>query len=125
MSFPTGPAPQPTRSGDHVGVHEQKNSRFYIGAAPDVGRVSGAALSAVADLAQSVGSHRIWLTPYQKLLVLDVPVDPVSVVVTGLRAQGHGAAPGPFRPPNTPTRRPPVPRTPHSLVTCPSRPRPP
>ncbi|WP_334169161.1 nitrite/sulfite reductase, partial [Timonella senegalensis] len=35
-----GPAPQaPTRPGDHVGVHEQKDGNLYVGAAPVVGRV--------------------------------------------------------------------------------------
>ncbi|RYV49474.1 nitrite/sulfite reductase [Pengzhenrongella frigida] len=96
--LPDGPAaPQPTRSGDHVGVHEQKDGRFYIGAAPYVGRVSGPSLSAVADLADSVGSHRVRLTPYQKLLVLDVPAERVQDVVTGLRANGLEAEPSPFR----------------------------
>ncbi|HUX71072.1 MAG TPA: nitrite/sulfite reductase, partial [Cellulomonadaceae bacterium] len=87
FALPDGPpAPKPTRSGDHVGVHRQKDGRFYVGAAPYVGRVSGTALTAVADLADGVGAHRIRLTPYQKLLVLDVPEQHVDAVVTGLRA---------------------------------------
>jgi sulfite reductase (ferredoxin) len=37
-----GPAaPKPASAGDHVGVHRQKDGRFYIGVAPIVGRVSG------------------------------------------------------------------------------------
>ncbi|QTE29945.1 nitrite/sulfite reductase [Pengzhenrongella sicca] len=96
--LPDGPPPpRPTRSGDHVGVHAQKDGRFYIGAAPYVGRVSGPDLTAVADLADAAGSHRVRLTPYQKLLVLDVPADQVAAVVTGLRAHGLEAEPSPFR----------------------------
>jgi sulfite reductase (ferredoxin) len=96
--LPDGPPPpRPTRSGDHVGVHEQKDGRFYVGAAPYVGRVSGSALTAVADLAESVGSHRIRLTPHQKLLVLDVPGEHVPAVVADLRAHGLEADPSPFR----------------------------
>ncbi len=96
--LPDGPpAPPPTRSGDHVGVHEQKDGRFYIGAAPFVGRVSGPALTAVADLADSVDAHRIRLTPYQKLLVLDVPAEHVAAVVVGLRENGLEAEPSSFR----------------------------
>jgi sulfite reductase (ferredoxin) len=96
--LPDGPPPPaPTRSGDHVGVHEQKDGRFYIGAAPYVGRVSGAALTGIADLADSVGSHRVRLTPYQKLIVLDVPAEQVPAVVTGLRTLGLEAEPSPFR----------------------------
>jgi len=97
-ALPDGPpAPQPTRSGDHVGVHEQKDGRFYIGAAPYVGRVSGTILTAVADLAEAAGSHRIRLTPHQKLLVLDVPADQVDTVVTALRANSLEAEPSTFR----------------------------
>ncbi|MCU1432076.1 MAG: sulfite reductase [Actinotalea sp.] len=96
--LPDGPpAPKPTRSGDHVGVHEQKDGRFYVGAAPYVGRVSGPALTGVADLAESVGSSRVRLTAYQKLLVLDVPEDQVPTVVKGLREHGLEAAPSSFR----------------------------
>ncbi|OZB88055.1 MAG: sulfite reductase [Microbacterium sp. 14-71-5] len=97
-ALPDGPpAPPPTRSGDHVGVHEQKDGRFYVGAAPYVGRVSGPSLLAVADLVESVGSTRLRLTPYQKLLVLDVPAEHVGTVVDGLRANGLEAEPSPFR----------------------------
>lgn len=98
FALPDGPAaPPPTRSGDHVGVHEQKDGRFYVGAAPYVGRVSGPSLLAIADLAESVGSTRLRLTPYQKLLVLDVPAEHVGTVVDGLRANGLEAEPSPFR----------------------------
>ncbi|BDO42047.1 nitrite/sulfite reductase [Cellulomonas sp. NTE-D12] len=97
-ALPDGPpAPPPTRSGDHVGVHEQKDGRFYVGAAPYVGRVSGPSLLAIADLAESVGSTRLRLTPFQKLLVLDVPAEHVGTVVDGLRANGLEAEPSPFR----------------------------
>ncbi|HEX4471006.1 MAG TPA: nitrite/sulfite reductase [Nocardioides sp.] len=96
--LPDGPpAPRPTVPGDHVGVHQQKDGLHYIGAAPYVGRVSGPTLEAVADLAESVGSHRVRLTPHQKLLVLDVPGEHVERVVGGLKALGLDARPSPFR----------------------------
>ena len=39
-----GPAaPKPTTPGDHIGVHEQKDGKFFIGATPLAGRLSGAA----------------------------------------------------------------------------------
>ncbi|WP_265520718.1 nitrite/sulfite reductase [Oerskovia flava] len=97
-ALPDGPpAPQPGAPGDHVGVHRQKDGRNYIGAAPYVGRVSGSILAAVADLAESVGSHRVRLTPHQKLLVLDVPDEHVEQVVSGLKEHGLDANPSPFR----------------------------
>ncbi len=91
------PPPPPMGPGDHVGVHAQKDGRFYIGAAPTVGRVSGAVLEGVADLAEGAGSHRVRLTPLQKLLVLDVPADAVDAVVAGLEGLGLSARPSPFR----------------------------
>ncbi|HET7477158.1 MAG TPA: nitrite/sulfite reductase [Dermatophilaceae bacterium] len=96
--LPDGPAPAPTSErGDHVGVHEQKDGRFYIGAAPVVGRVSGPTLLGLADLAERHGSRRVRLTPHQKLLVLDVDQDKVEAVVEGLGELGLDARPSLFR----------------------------
>ncbi|HET8600944.1 MAG TPA: nitrite/sulfite reductase [Segeticoccus sp.] len=96
--LPDGPAPErPTRSGDHVGVHEQRDGLRYVGATPTVGRLSGTRLTALADLAESVGSQRIRLTPHQKVLVLDVPPGEVDRLVSGLDRLGLSVAPSPFR----------------------------
>ncbi|MBO9625432.1 MAG: nitrite/sulfite reductase [Microbacterium sp.] len=96
--LPDGPAaPKPTTLGDHVGIHRQKDGRFYVGAAPLVGRVSGSTLTALADLAEVHGSHRIRTTPHQKLLVLDVPEEEVESLVVGLDALGLSARPSLFR----------------------------
>lgn len=66
-ALPDGPAPAPpTRPGDHVGVHEQKDGRFYIGAAPVVGRSSGTTLTALADLLEAHGSTRLRTTPTRR-----------------------------------------------------------
>lgn len=85
-----GPAPPPPPTGrrDHVGVHPQKDGRFYVGAAPTVGRVSGPLLDAVADLVEAAGSDRVQLTTEQKLVVLDVAADRVDALVDGLEALG-------------------------------------
>jgi sulfite reductase (ferredoxin) len=97
-ALPDGPAPAPSAErGDHIGVHEQKDGRFYIGAAPMVGRVSGTTLLALADLAQSHGSARIRLTPHQKLLVLDVEASRVEPLVEALKGIGLEARPSLFR----------------------------
>lgn len=96
--LPDGPPPaKPTRSGDHVGVHEQKDGNFYIGAAPYVGRVSGTGLEKLADLAESAGSDRLRLTPYQKVLILDVPPAKVQEVQDGLHALELATRPSIFR----------------------------
>jgi sulfite reductase (ferredoxin) len=97
-ALPDGPAAPPSAErGDHIGVHEQKDGRFYIGAAPTVGRVSGSTLLALADLAESHGSRRIRLTPHQKLLVLDVEQPQVEPLVQALAGIGLQARPSLFR----------------------------
>ena len=96
--LPDGPAPQPSAErGDHIGVHEQKDGRFYIGAAPLVGRVSGTTLLELADLVEAHGSARVRLTPHQKLLVLDVEGSLVEPLVEALNGIGLQARPSLFR----------------------------
>ncbi|WP_448231923.1 nitrite/sulfite reductase [Microbacterium lacticum] len=96
--LPDGPAaPKPNSLGDHVGIHRQKDGRFFVGAAPLVGRVSGSTLTALADLAEAHGSQRIRTTPHQKLLVLDLDESRVESLVAGLDALGLSARPSLFR----------------------------
>jgi sulfite reductase (ferredoxin) len=89
-----GPAaPKPTTPGDHVGVHEQKDGKFFIGATPLAGRLSGAGLVKLADTLEARGSYRLRTTPHQKLVVLDVRKGP------GRAPGGRAGRPGPVRPP--------------------------
>jgi sulfite reductase (ferredoxin) len=97
-SLPDGPAPELSADpGDGVGVHEQKDGRFYVGVAPTVGRISGSVLVDVADIAEAHGSHRVRTTVHQKLLVLDVEADQVESLITALAAVGLQARPSLFR----------------------------
>ncbi len=93
-----GPAPEPvTRPIDHVGVQKLKNGLNAVGVAPIAGRVSGTILSKVADLAEAVGSDRVRFTPYQKLIILDVPDEKVEYLRTELDALGLPSAPSHWR----------------------------
>ena len=93
-----GPAPEPTvRQIDHVGVQRLRNGLNAVGVAPIAGRVSGTILTAIADLAEQAGSDRIRFTPYQKLIILDVPDDKVDALVAGLDALGLPARPSHWR----------------------------
>jgi sulfite reductase (ferredoxin) len=93
-----GPPPAlPSHQIDHIGVHQQNDGRFFVGVAPVAGRVSGTVLSQVADLAEAHGSGRVRITPYQKLLVLDVTEDRVESLVEGLREIGLEARPSVWR----------------------------
>ncbi len=93
-----GPAPDPVvRPIDHIGVQKLKNGLNAVGVAPIAGRVSGTILSKVADLAEAVGSDRIRFTPYQKLIVLDVPDDKLDQLRDGLDALGLPSQPSHWR----------------------------
>jgi sulfite reductase (ferredoxin) len=93
-----GPAPVlPARPYDHVGVHRQKDGSYYVGVAPIAGRVSGTTLASLADIAEAHGSGRVRTTPYQKLIVLDVPEDRVESLVEALRGIGLEARPSNWR----------------------------
>jgi sulfite reductase (ferredoxin) len=93
-----GPAPEPlVHPIDHVGVQKLKNGLNAVGVAPIAGRVSGTILTKVADLADAVGSGRVRFTPYQKLIILDVPDDKVDELVAGLDALGLPSQPSHWR----------------------------
>ena len=93
-----GPAPDlPERPIDHVGVHKQWDGKFYVGAAPVAGRVSGTLLDSIADLASEAGSDRVRLTPYQKFIVCDVDHDRVETLVRSLRSQDLEVTPSAWR----------------------------
>jgi len=93
-----GPAPEPVKHPiDHVGVQRLKNGLNAVGVAPIAGRVSGTILLAVADLMGKAGSDRIRFTPYQKLVILDIPDDKLDDVVAGLEALGLQSHPSHWR----------------------------
>ena len=98
-ALPDGPAPAPPRAGvrDHVGVHPQRDGRYYVGFAPTVGRLSADALDVIADLAERYGSGRVRTTTEQKMVILDVPADRTEALVSELAAAGLPATPSAFR----------------------------
>ncbi|MDT5182688.1 MAG: hypothetical protein QOJ20_5875 [Mycobacterium sp.] len=93
-----GPAPEPVKHpSDHVGVQKLKNGLNAVGVAPIAGRVSGTILTKVADLAAAAGSDRIRFTPYQKLVILDVPDENLAKLVEQLDALGLPSRPSAWR----------------------------
>jgi ferredoxin-nitrite reductase len=68
-SFPQ----QPLRHG-HLGIYKQSQRGFnYIGVTIPVGRMRTAQMRRLADLAQNYGSGHFRLTPWQNLLIPNVP----------------------------------------------------
>jgi sulfite reductase (ferredoxin) len=94
-----GPAPKAPGTGqrDHVGVHKQRDGRYYVGFAPRVGRMSADSLALVARLAAEYGTGRVRTTTEQKMVILDVTEGRVGDLAAELDAAGLPANPGPFR----------------------------
>jgi sulfite reductase (ferredoxin) len=98
-ALPDGPAPVNVDGAlrDHVGVHQQRDGLFYVGFAPRVGRLDGAALGAIATLADRYGSGRVRTTAEQKMVILDVPESAVDSLAAELDALGLPVRPSVFR----------------------------
>ncbi|MGW4201799.1 nitrite/sulfite reductase [Streptomyces sp. NPDC004726] len=94
-----GPAPAVPEQQwrDHVGVHRQRDGRYYVGFAPRVGRVDGTILTKIAELASAHGSNRLRTTVEQKMVVLDIEESQVESLVAGLEALDLRVTPSPFR----------------------------
>lgn len=94
-----GPAPEKPAGQwrDHVGVHEQRDGRRYVGFAPRVGRLDGTTLTKIAELAEAHGSGRVRTTVEQKMLILDVEPGRVESLTDGLEALGLTTRPSVFR----------------------------
>jgi ferredoxin-nitrite reductase len=58
----------------NLGIHPQRQSDFsYIGIALPLGKVESKQLRNLADLAQNLGGSTLRLTPWQNLLICDIP----------------------------------------------------
>lgn len=99
FALPDGPAPTEPAGGrrDHVGIHPQRDGKVWVGGAPIAGRVSGSILTALADLAEAYGSHRVRLTPQQKFLILDVAPERAAALAGELAAYDIIVEPSEFR----------------------------
>ena len=92
------PSPaSPEVQSDHIGVHAQKDGRFYVGLAPTVGRVSGTTLTGLADLVEEFGAAGARLTAYQKIVVIGLDTDRVDAFVEAVESVGLTARPSTWR----------------------------
>jgi sulfite reductase beta subunit-like hemoprotein len=80
--------PPPEGFSDHVGIHAQKQPGLaYIGVPVHLGLVSGEQMTAVADLAERLGSD-VRITRLQNFVVANVPERRVDEAVAELRELG-------------------------------------
>jgi sulfite reductase (ferredoxin) len=98
-SLPDGPAPasRPLAGRDHVGVHEQRDGRVFIGFAPRAGRIAGHQLRVVADLADTFGDGQLAATAQQKLVIRGVDPGRADTLVARLDELDLRARPDAFR----------------------------
>jgi sulfite reductase (ferredoxin) len=98
-ALPDGPAPQAPEHGarDHIGIHQQRDGRHYVGFAPRVGRLDADALFAIADLADRYGSGRVRTTAQQKMVIIDVPANATEALAAELEAADLRVRPSAFR----------------------------
>jgi sulfite reductase (ferredoxin) len=89
--------PPPSGPRDQLGVHAQRDGRCYVGVTPVTRPPGGTTMMALADLAETHGSTRLQVTPYQKLVILDIPPDRVGSLCRGLEWIGLTARPALLR----------------------------
>lgn len=96
--LPDGPDPAANPvDRDHIGVHEQKDGKFYLGAKPTLGHMTGEQLIALADLAEKYGLTRLRHTPFKELLFLDLEKDQIEPFSAELDQLGLYTTPSEFR----------------------------
>ncbi|MBR8833650.1 MAG: precorrin-3B synthase [Stigonema ocellatum SAG 48.90 = DSM 106950] len=79
----------PTAKYRHIGVHPQRQSGLsYIGVVLPLGRLETSQIRGLADLAQRYGSGTIRLTPWQNLLISDIPHQQVPDVQREIESLG-------------------------------------
>nr|WP_221277009.1 nitrite/sulfite reductase [Deinobacterium chartae] len=79
------PAPVAPNGGvDLLGVHPQKDGRYYIGVATTVGRINPAKARALADIAERYGAGELRNTPFQNIVLPHVPAEHLEAVQAAL-----------------------------------------
>jgi ferredoxin-nitrite reductase len=83
---------------DHVGVHEQRDGRYYVGFNVIAGRMGGEEFIAAARAAREHGTDdsTVRLATDQNFLVTDVPGDDLDALLDEPFARTYRPDPGPF-----------------------------
>ncbi|UFN48216.1 NirA family protein [Roseomonas sp. OT10] len=75
----------------HLGVHDQKQEGLqYIGLTLPMARMTVERMRGIADLADRFGSGHLRLTPWQNVLIIDIPRERMPDVQAGIAALGLG-----------------------------------
>ena len=90
-------AAAPVVRGAHVGVHRQRQPEFnWVGVGVPGGRLSGASMAALADLAERFGAGELRLTVFQNALIPHVADRDTAALVAALEQVGLSASPSSY-----------------------------
>ncbi|KIP98321.1 MULTISPECIES: precorrin-3B synthase [Pseudomonas] len=79
----------PAQDNAHLGIHEQRQPGLvHIGAAAVLGRLDAEQLLGLADLARRYGDGSLRLTPWQSVLLTNIPETAADAVMHSLHALG-------------------------------------
>jgi precorrin-3B synthase len=80
---------RPVQAVQALGIHHQRQAGLVrVGAAPPLGRLHPAMLQGLAEASRRWGNGTLRLTPWQGLLLPDVPVADAAAVLSHLRSLG-------------------------------------
>jgi ferredoxin-nitrite reductase len=83
--------------GDHIGIHPQRQDGLsYVGLNVTVGRMAGAHLAEMADLAETYGDGEIRLATDQNLILTGVPEERLPELLAEPLLQTYSPSPKPF-----------------------------
>ena len=89
------PTSRPAQTDGHLGIHPQRQAgRVYVGVALQLGQMTFAQLQGLADCAQRWGQGELRLTPWQGILIPDIPEPSVPEVLTTLTEMGLSTTAG-------------------------------
>jgi ferredoxin-nitrite reductase len=72
----------------HLGIHQQKDGKHYIGVLTPVGRISVTQMLALADVADEFGCGEIRLTVWQNLIIPGIAEENLQAAITAIQATG-------------------------------------
>lgn len=82
-----------TTNYQHIGVHPQRQpSLFYLGVVLPLGRLETKQILGLAELAEKYGSGTLRLTPWQNILLTDIPEKSVTHVQSDIATLGLDCA---------------------------------
>lgn len=84
----------PTQPYFHLGIHPQKQAGLsYIGVALRLGQLTATQLGGLVALSETFGSSQLRLTPWQTIILPDIPNQKLSELLPKLASLGLSASP--------------------------------